>query len=292
MTELIGISTNVSFETINYLYILDMKTIVLATDFSASADNAMLYAGRIANNIGASLLLLHVYQVPVGMNDMPLLVVSTEELKSNADAGLLKSKELLLANFSSLDVQMESRLGDVVDELKDICKKINPLLIVIGKHGASGVQQMLFGSTSLSIIRNITHPVIVVPDRSRDFHMENAALAIDSDVENVCVQKIKSLVKDLKIRLHLVHVRPEKSAYLQASNLVAELNSRCSNVYDHEFVHGIESYIKENNIDLLIIMPHKHNLVERLFVKTHTKELLRKISIPIMCICENGQKHI
>ena len=291
MTEFIGFSANISSETINYLYILDMKTIVLATDFSTSADNAMLYAGRLANNIGASLLLLHVYQVPVGMNDMPLLVVSTDELKTTANAGLQKAKELLLANFNSLDVQMESRLGDVVDELKDICKKINPLLIVVGKHGASGVQQMLFGSTSLSIIRSITHPVIVVPDRSRDFHMENAALAIDSDVENVCVQKIKSLVSDLRTRLHLVHVRPEKSAYLQASNLVNELNSRCSNVYDHEFVHGIESYIKENNIDLLIILPHKHNIVERLFVKTHTKELLRKISIPIMCIGENGHRH-
>lgn len=285
------ISTNVSFQTINYLYILDMKTIVLATDFSASADNAMMYAGRLANNIGASLLLLHVYQVPVGMNDMPLLVVSTDELKSNADAGLQKAKELLLATFSSVDVQMESRLGDVVDELKDICKKVNPLLIVVGKHGASGVQQILFGSTSLSIIRNINHPVIVVPDRARDFQIQNAALAIDADVDNTFVQRIKSLVRDLKIHLHLVHVRPEKSAYLQPSNLVSELNSRCSNVYDHEFVHGIESYIKENKIDLLIILPHKHNIVERLFVKTHTKELLRKISIPIMCIGENGHRH-
>jgi nucleotide-binding universal stress UspA family protein len=291
MMEFIIISTNVSFQTIIYLYILDMKTIVLATDFSASADNAMLYAGNLANNIGAPLLLLHIYQVPVGMNDMPLLVVSTDELKSNADAGLSKAKELLLSKFSSLDVQTESRLGDVVDELKDICKKLDPLLIVVGKHGASGVQQILFGSTSFSIIRNISHPVIVVPGNTRKFQMENAALAIDADLENVCIQKIKFLVSQLKTSLHLVHVKPEKTAYLQAATVVSEFNSKCSNIYDHEFVHGIESYIKENNIDLLIILPHKHNLVERLFLKTHTKELLRKISIPIMCIYQNGTRH-
>jgi nucleotide-binding universal stress UspA family protein len=260
---------------------------VLATDFSSSAENAMLYAGQLANNINASILLLHVYQVPVGMNDVPLLMISTDELKKNADIGLFRAKELLLKNFNFLDVQTESRLGDVVDELKDVCKKIDPLLIVVGKHGASGVQQILFGSTSLSIIRNTDYPVIVVPGRSHKFQVYTSALSIDSDVENVCVKKIKSLTTELKTQLHIVHVKQEKSASLEVNKLISELNSKYSTIYDHEFVHGIESYIKENNIDLLIILPHKHNLVERLFVKTHTKELLKKISIPIMCICEN-----
>jgi len=264
-----------------------MKTIVLATDFSASAENAMIYAGQLANDIGASVLLLHVYQVPVGMNDMPLLMVSTDELKNNADNGLRRAQDLLQKHFSSLDIQIESRLGDVIDELKDICKKIDPLLIVVGKHNASGVQQILFGSTSLSIIRNIDYPVIAVPNRSNKFQFQNAALAIDADVENVCVKKIKSLTNELKTQLHIFHVKQEKSASLQVNNLTSELNSRYSTIYDHEFVHGIESYIQENNIDLLIILPHKHKLMERLFLKTHTKELLRKIPIPIMCICNN-----
>ena len=107
-------------------------------------------------------------------------------------------------------------------------------------------------------------------------------------MENVCVQKLKKLVTELNIQLHIVHVKQEKSASLQVDKLVSELNSKYSTIYNHEFVQGIESYIQNNNIDLLIILPHKHNLMERLFFKTHTKELLKKISIPIMCVCENG----
>jgi nucleotide-binding universal stress UspA family protein len=264
-----------------------MKTIVVATDFSASAENAMHYAGHLANSIHASILLLHVYQVPVGMNDIPLLMVSTDELKTTADAGLSRAAEELKKNFDNVDVHIESRLGDVVDELRDVCKKTNPLLIIVGKHGASGVQQILFGSTSLSIIRNTDYPVIVVPDRYHNFQMKNATLSIDASVETVCVQKIKKLKNELQTQLHIIHVKQEKSASLHVKNLVSELNSKYSTIYDHEFVHGVESHIKQNNIDLLIILPHKHNLVERLFLKTHTRELLRKISIPVMCICEN-----
>jgi len=247
----------------------------------------MLYAGNLANTINGSVLLLHIYQVPVGMNDVPLLMVSTEELKKNADAGLLRAKEILKANFNAIDVKTESRLGDVVNEVKDVCKKTDPFAVVVGKHGASGVEQMLFGSTSLAIIRHLSHPVIVVPDRSQNHQLNTAALAIDADVENVCVQKIKSMISDLNVQLHIVHVKQEKTASLETTELVSQLNSNFSAIYDREFSHGIETYIARNNIDLLIILPHKHNLVERLFFKTHTKELLKKISIPVMCICEN-----
>src|SRR6186713_953667 len=89
-----------------------MKTIVVATDFSASAENAMLYAGQLASTINASVLLLHVYQVPVGMNDLPVLMISTEELKTNAESGLTRAKELCKKNFASIEVKTESRLGD------------------------------------------------------------------------------------------------------------------------------------------------------------------------------------
>jgi nucleotide-binding universal stress UspA family protein len=265
-----------------------MKTIVVATDFSAPAENAMLYAGQLADTINASVLLFHAYQIPVGMNVIPVLMISTDELKANAEAGLTRAKELLEKNFASLNVQTESRLGDVVDELNDVCEKIKPLLIVAGKHGASGVQELLFGSTSLSVIRHTTYPVIVVPDGFHNNKLKNAALAIDALVENVCVQKIKTVVAEIKTSLHIIHVKQQKSASLQVDKLVSELNSNYSTIYSHEFVNGIESYIQNNNIDLLIILPRKHNLMERLFFKTHTKELLKKISIPVMCVCENG----
>jgi nucleotide-binding universal stress UspA family protein len=264
-----------------------MKTIVVATDFSASAENAMLYAGQLAHTIDASILLLHVYQLPIGMNDMPVLIVSTDELRMNAEAGFARAKESLQKNYQSLTVETESRLGDVVEELRDVCKTVNPLFIVVGKHGASGVQQMLFGSTSMSVIRNITYPVIVVPDRSQKRKLLNAALAVDASVENICVQKIKSLIGELRTTLHIIHVKQQKSESLQISKIVSELNSQYTTVYSHEFVEGIESYIRENNIDMLIILPRKHNVVERLFFRTHTKELLKKISTPVMCICEN-----
>jgi nucleotide-binding universal stress UspA family protein len=265
-----------------------MKTIVVPTDFSAPAENAMIYAGQLAKNIGAAVLLLHVYQIPIGMNDMPVLMVPADELKGNAEAGLTRARELLQKNYDALEVQTESRLGDVVEELKDVCEKENPFAIVVGKHGATGMERVLFGSTSLSIIRHTIYPVIVVPGYSSAEPIKNTAMAIDASMENFPVQKIRTIVAELQTQLHLIHVSQGKVASPDTSKLCTELKARCQTIYDHEFVHGIETYVKENRIDLLIILPHKHNLIERLFFRTHTKELLDKISIPIMCINEDG----
>lgn len=260
---------------------------MVPTDFSASAENAMLYAGNLAKNTNASVLLLHVYQVPVGMNDMPVMIVSADELKQNAEAGLRRAKKLLQKNFESLEIKTESRLGDVVEELKDVCEKEDPFTLVVGKHGTTGIERVLFGSTSLSIIRHTTYPVIVVPDRSSEVQIENIALAIDSAIESTPIQKIKNIIVQLKAQLHLIHVQSEKGSTLNTDQLCAELNAKCQTIYDHEFVRGIENYIQENSIDMLMILPHRHNIIERLFYKTHTPELLQKVSIPILSIRED-----
>ena len=72
-----------------------MNIIVVPTDFSPSADNAMKYAAELAQTVNASLLLVHVYQIPVSMSDVPVLMISAEELKVNADKGLERVRELL-----------------------------------------------------------------------------------------------------------------------------------------------------------------------------------------------------
>ncbi|MBK8953866.1 MAG: universal stress protein [Chitinophagaceae bacterium] len=58
-----------------------MKTIIISTDFSAAATNAMNYAIDMAKAINASVLLFHVYQVPVSISDTPVLLLSVDDLK-------------------------------------------------------------------------------------------------------------------------------------------------------------------------------------------------------------------
>ncbi|HEX4875400.1 MAG TPA: universal stress protein, partial [Chitinophagaceae bacterium] len=70
-----------------------MKTIIIPTDFSPVATNAMHFGIDMAKSIGASVILLHVYQVPVSYTDTPIVLISVEELKKEAEQKLKKLQE-------------------------------------------------------------------------------------------------------------------------------------------------------------------------------------------------------
>ena len=71
-----------------------MKTILVATDFSPAATNAANYAAEMARVIDANLLLLHVYQIPVGYLEVPI-PVSLEDLRMGAERQITELKEQL-----------------------------------------------------------------------------------------------------------------------------------------------------------------------------------------------------
>jgi len=272
-----------SIQPINSLYFFGMKIIVVPTDFSPFADNAMNYAAQLAEKTGASLLLVHVYQIPISMNDVPVLMISAEELKDSADRGLENAKTHLEKKFPGIVVKTESRLGDVVNELEELALELKPLAIVVGKHGASGVERLLFGSTTLSIIRHLKFPVISVPD-GVNYQLNHIALAADNGGFTGQEEKIKNFVEETKAKLHIVHVQETGKDTPGLKNILPQLNPVYETVRNEEFVRGIQSYVKTHAIDMLMVLPHKHSLMERLFFKPHTTELIEKLKIPVLTI--------
>ena len=263
-----------------------MKSILVATDFSPSADNALNYAACLAQNLGATLILLHVYQIPISMSDVPLLMVSAEELRNNADMGLKKSQEMLEKKYSGLVIQTESRLGDVVSEIQELCEKHDPFAVVVGKHGASGVERFLFGSTALSVIRASKTPVITVPDSTTDCKVSKIALASDGASIGEHEEVIRNFIIETKAQLHIVHVKEQGTDHAAITSLMQDLHPVYQTITGEDFSEGIAAYLENNHIDMLIVIPHKHNLMERLLFKTHTAELIKKIPFPVLSVGE------
>jgi nucleotide-binding universal stress UspA family protein len=88
------------------------------------------------------------------------------------------------------------------------------------------------------------------------------------------------------MRLHIVHINEKEADDTNLEKMLPQVNAVHRTMKAEEFATGIEIYVEQNNIDLLIVLPHKHNFLERLFFSQHTDELLQKIKIPMMCIPE------
>ncbi|HVK97430.1 MAG TPA: universal stress protein [Flavisolibacter sp.] len=265
-----------------------MSQIVVPTDFSKEAEHALDYACILAKEISASLHLLHVYQIPITMVDMPVLVVSADELKKNADENLQQVKTQLQTKHPDLSIEYESRLGDVVDEITSCCEAIHPFAIVVATKKYSGLEKLLFGNTVISIIKNTSCPVISVPANATISAPKNPILASDLRVDETPVEQIIRIIQLLHAKLHVVHIK-EETTDVSASEerllqSLSEVHPVFHTVTDDDVLHGLQEYVRINHADLLFVLPHKHSLYERLFFKLHTEGLIEKMPIPVMCL--------
>ena len=275
-----------------------MKTIIVPTDFSPIATNAMHYAIEMAKKVNASLLLLHVYQVPVSFTDTPIVLVSIEDLRKGAEEQVAHlKKEVEHLTSGSLKVYTETRLGNVADELENLCNKINPFAVVMGTKGASGVERILFGSNTLTAIRHLTWPVICVPPgKTFGDGIKKIGFACDFKdvVKTTPTHYIVDFVKEfnaeldvLNVDFHNKHFKPETPEQSALLHTMLEEAKPIYHFIEHADIEdGINEFAEKNNIDLIITIPKKHRLLEGVFKASSTKQLVYQSHVPVMCVHE------
>jgi nucleotide-binding universal stress UspA family protein len=274
-----------------------MKTIVVPTDFSAISNNAMDYAVDLAKATSCSILLFHAYQVPVSMTDVPIVLLSVEDLQKNNESRMDEVKKTLKERTGdSIKIYTETKLGDTVDELEDVCAKIKPFAVVMGTKGATGMERVLFGSTTLTTIRHLSWPVIVVPPGKKYSAIKKIGFACDfrEVVNTTPTHLIKDFVKEFNAELHVLNVdyknshfkpdTPQESILLHT--LLEDLNPKYDFIEEGNIEVGIEKFAEKHDLDLVITIPRKHKLLEGLFRKSHTRDLIFHSHLPIMCVHE------
>lgn len=275
-----------------------MKTIIIPTDFSATATNALHYGIEMAKTANASILLFHAYQVPVSYSDVPIMLVSVDELRKSAEAKLAElKKEVEHITSGAVKVYTETEMGDVSDLVEDLCKRIKPFAVVMGSKGSTGMERVLFGSNTLSVLKHITAPVICVPP-GKTFGKGIKKIGFACDFKNIVdttpADVIKEFVKAFNAELHVLnvdyhdrHFRPETP---EESALLHTMLEDVSPVYDFidnkDIEDGINEFAEKNNLDLIIAIPKKHKLLEGLFKPSSTKQLVFESHVPVMCVHE------
>ncbi len=145
---------------------MNIRSILLPTDFSECASHALPAAASLARMYGARLICLHVVEpiVPtVGWTPVaePLPVADiSEQLENSATRELPKIAQC--AECDGLEVEDVITHGDAASEIVRVSKERAVDMIVISSHGRTGFGRMLFGSTAESVVRYAPCPVLVV----------------------------------------------------------------------------------------------------------------------------------
>ncbi len=145
---------------------LQLRKILLPTDFSGCADYALPYAATIARATGATIICVHVVEpiVPaVGYSGlaepMPMTDIS-EQLEDSAERELPQLADC--EEFNGLEVEEVIVHGDAAAEIVRVAGEHQVDLIVVSSHGRTGLGRIIFGSTAEAVVRHASCPVLVV----------------------------------------------------------------------------------------------------------------------------------
>ena len=276
-----------------------MKKIIVPTDFSPVSVNAANFAADMTAAINAELLLLHIYQIPVGYaSGMPLALVSLDELKKESETQLDELRQKLIAHsLGKVSIQTLAVLGDTIDELEKLCKEVKPFVVVMGAKGKSGIEKIVFGSTTLAAIRHLSWPVLAIPPgKAYGEGVRKIGFACDfKDVADTTpVKSIREMVDVFDAELHILNVDHNNRHFTPGSvqesydlhYLFRDMEAKYHFLNSPDVEEGISDFAVANDLDIIIAIPKKHKLLEGIFRPSSTRKLIFQSQVPVMCIHE------
>ena len=267
-----------------------MKTIITPTDFSSISENACVYAAKMAADIHAELVLLHVMELPVSVAEFPVTEEMIDEINMESELEALR-KTLVKETANKVIIHTKNILGSVEHELKELCEQKKPFAVVMGTHASSILDRFFLESTAVYSARHIPFPVLVVPGGVNYTPIRKIALATDlKDIYDLSVHEIETIVNTFHASFEVYYVGKnekdiDKGAVEKLSlyHHLSRLNPEFYFIENEDVELGISLLAEKNRADLVLFIPKKHGP----FHKSQSKELIFYSLVPVMAIHEN-----
>jgi len=272
-----------------------MKRIIVPVDFSEAAVNAAEFAGNLAIFYGAEIWLYHSYEIPVGIAEYPFPVFDVNEMQHAADHELEVFKETLQTKLrSKIEIRIKSEMNIFVFGLECLCEEIKPDIVIMGLSGSDALTRLVVGSNTIKVVHKLNYPVLVIPPKAAFVPVRKIGFACDYKqvAETTPVSILMKLVKDFNATLYVLNVDFEDKHFTAETveesfamrNIFKDSNPVFRSIESENITGGINSFAEQERLDWITVIPKKHNLVQRIFGRSHSKELLFHTFVPILCI--------
>lgn len=299
---------------------LALDRLLVPTDFSACAEQALVHAKRFARSHDAELHLLHV--IPVAPAHPMLGVQATPaERTDQVRNRLAEAVEAHDLDETSSTLVVEHGEG-VASTLLNYAEAQNVDLLVIGTHGRRGVRRLLLGSTAEEILRRADRPVLAVRQREEgDEIVPVGRILVPVDLSAHSKQALwhaVALAQRYDARIDLVHVVEPFSSYDPAEPYQAALPSDANvlpaveeNVRDElQALAGelplpdekVRVYVgqgapvpfivdvaTDEDVDLIVLSSHGRTGLERFLLGSVAEKILRTAPCPVFVVKSYGR---
>ncbi|NNE78444.1 MAG: universal stress protein [Pricia sp.] len=283
-----------------------MKKILLPTDFSDNAWNAITYALEFFKDEKCEFYFLHTYTPTFYRVDYmmggPTYSALPDMGVDIAQAGLDKTLTDVRSKYSNKNHQFKtlSAFNMLTDEIQELSETKNFDLIVMGTQGATGAKEIFLGTHTVHVIRKSKIPVMAIPEgysfkevRSIVFPTDYANPINENDIKFLIgtVKMHEAKLTILNVNDHTKLTKDQNAHKQSLSVFFNDLDHTFEQVSGQEMPNAIHEYIEHKNIGLLAMLSRNHSFLERLIVKSKVDSIGFHTKVPFLVMRDtaNGQ---
>lgn len=277
-----------------------MKKILVPTDFSKSAQNAIDVASQIALQSNAQLVLLHVVEGAGGDSFNVEAQIDTSagwEDKLFTMRLIEKGKKQLQSSLEALKAQgvrvkTELRMGTPFHGMRTIITEHNVDLVVMGTSGHSKMEEMIIGTNTEKVVRHARCPVLTVQRKPARVDFKNIVYATSMSEEEEVFSKIIRRTQQLyDATIHLVRINTpgnfERDVVakreLQAFAKKLQIKNFTVNVFnDLSEEEGIIYFADSINADMIAMATHGRTGFAHVLAGSIAEEVVSHAKRPVL----------
>lgn len=273
-----------------------MKTILVPTDFSKAAENAANYAIELGHFCkDTKVILLHTFCLQPYLTDVPLSSIDIDDMEIKRMKQLKNFEKRLNKKSKDITIELLVETGFVVDEILRIPREQKIDLLIMGT-GAASSSGNINPTNIASVIKSVKEPVLVIPEGVTFKKMERIAFACDHKqiLPEDVIEKIRSHVKLFSAKLLVFEVLKKDTSTsiekeiteIKLENALSGINHSTFFPSDDNLQVGITNFIKTNDADMLVMVPHNYPFIKGLFHRSNTNKMLHQSEVPLLSIHE------
>jgi len=276
-----------------------MRKIIIPTDFSDNALNAIRYAVELFKYDRCKFILLHAFADEVYENNLDMSRSLFDEYKEKVQESVVQELEALLKTVKHMSPNprheyiTKSAFTTLVDAVNDLAETDNSDVVVMGTRGHTDDRDLTFGSNTLKVVKYVTCPVLAVPSKYTEWHPKEILFATPYLMPFRLreLKLLSTLCENFKATINFLYVSEyEKLSFRQQDN-IAFLNSCLKENYRQfhtaggkDTVKTINTFIENEDIDMLVMVNERRSLLENVLFNNTIDTIGLKVQVPFLIL--------